>query len=162
MNFWKCSIVFLNVSGRTGTGNFPNLRSFRLELGPALGCAVVGGMGQNVGLARAVVGLHAISHIANRAAGWRHLILVASLGLLALLTDFQAAQAQPSGGTISTVTIDGIRYRVHTFTSSGTLHVDAPLDNVEYLVVAGGGGGDRGRVTEDGIGGSWGDGGGGG
>jgi hypothetical protein len=45
-----------------------------------------------------------------------------------------------NGGTISTVIENGIRYRVHTFTSSGTLSV-LSAGKVEVLAVAGGGGG---------------------
>jgi hypothetical protein len=43
-----------------------------------------------------------------------------------------------NGGTVSTVSIDGINYRVHTFTTSGTLTV-VKGGFVEVLVVAGGG-----------------------
>jgi hypothetical protein len=50
-----------------------------------------------------------------------------------------------TGGTITTPTINGIPYRVHTFSGSGTfsLAVSDPGSeaSVEYLIVAGGGGG---------------------
>ena len=45
-----------------------------------------------------------------------------------------------TGGTETTVTISGVRYRVHTFTTSGTLTMVLPGE-VEYLVVGGGGAG---------------------
>jgi hypothetical protein len=44
------------------------------------------------------------------------------------------------GGEISTVFINGKKYKVHTFTSSGTLTVETG-GNFEYLIVAGGGAG---------------------
>ena len=46
--------------------------------------------------------------------------------------------AAPAGGTITT----SGNYRIHTFTSSGTLSTSAySISNAEYLVIAGGGGG---------------------
>jgi hypothetical protein len=53
---------------------------------------------------------------------------------------FQSNQAFANGGTVSTVIENGINYRVHTFTSSGTLTV-LSAGIVEVLTVAGGGGG---------------------
>jgi hypothetical protein len=53
---------------------------------------------------------------------------------------FQSNQAFANGGTISTVIENGIRYRVHTFTSSGTLTV-LSAGKMEVLTVAGGGAG---------------------
>jgi hypothetical protein len=44
-----------------------------------------------------------------------------------------------TGGVTSTVTVDGIQYKVHTFVSSGTFTVTTGGE-VEYLIVAGGGG----------------------
>ncbi len=46
-----------------------------------------------------------------------------------------------SGGTESTITVNGSLYRLHAFTSTGTLTVNAnaPM-SVECLVIAGGGG----------------------
>jgi phage tail-like protein len=55
-----------------------------------------------------------------------------------------------TGGTETTVTISGVRYKIHTFTSSGTLTMVSPGD-VEYLVVGGGGAG--GSHTGAGLGG---------
>ena len=49
---------------------------------------------------------------------------------------------EATGGTETTITDGGIDYKVHTFTSSGTLNVTNGGE-VEYLVIAGGGGGDR-------------------
>ena len=43
-----------------------------------------------------------------------------------------------TGGTVTTVTDGGTNYRVHTFTSSGTLLVYGSLI-AEYLIVGGGG-----------------------
>jgi hypothetical protein len=70
----------------------------------------------------------------------------------ALRNRFESNQAFANGGTISTVIENGIRYRVHTFTSSGTLTV-LSSGKVEALVVAGGGGGGWGNVNFDGNGG---------
>ena len=56
-----------------------------------------------------------------------------------------------NGGTVSTVSIDGINYRVHTFTTSGTLTV-IESGFAEVLVVAGGGPG-GGQGGNDGSGG---------
>ena len=53
---------------------------------------------------------------------------------------FQSYQAYANGGTITTITQNGVNYRVHTFTSSGTLSV-TQSGSVEVLMVAGGGGG---------------------
>ena len=53
---------------------------------------------------------------------------------------FQSYQAYANGGTVTTLTQNGVNYRVHTFTSSGTLSVTQSGD-VEVLMVAGGGGG---------------------
>lgn len=44
----------------------------------------------------------------------------------------------PTGGTITTATIDGKDYRIHTFAEDGVFVVAAPLD-VEYFLVGGGG-----------------------
>lgn len=63
-----------------------------------------------------------------------------------------------SGGTESTITENGVAYKVHAFTSSGSFVVTRP-GNIEYLVVGGGGsgvsthagtpaGGDGGSQTE--------------
>jgi hypothetical protein len=53
---------------------------------------------------------------------------------------FQSYQAYANGGTVTTITENGTTYRVHTFTTSGTLSV-VEGGTVEVLVVAGGGGG---------------------
>jgi hypothetical protein len=47
------------------------------------------------------------------------------------------------GGTITTATISGSLYRIHTFTSNGTFTVHGPA-TMDYLIVAGGGGGGSG------------------
>jgi len=59
---------------------------------------------------------------------------------------------QPTGGTISTYSSGGVNYRVHTFTSSGSLVY--PIDNaVSILIVAGGGAGGAGTGGGGGAGG---------
>jgi hypothetical protein len=45
-----------------------------------------------------------------------------------------------TGGTVTTTTVEGTDYLVHTFTTSGTFALNYDRD-VEYLIVAGGGGG---------------------
>ena len=49
-----------------------------------------------------------------------------------------------TGGTVSTYSSGGINYKVHTFTSSGSLVVTG-AGVVDYLIVAGGGGGGSGN-----------------
>src|ERR1035437_441391 len=71
---------------------------------------------------------------ASFAAGYLLLLLCAG-GLL----DSRPAAATDATGGNSTI-IDGSGYRIHTFTSSGTLTVNT-MGNVQVLVVAGGGGG---------------------
>jgi hypothetical protein len=63
---------------------------------------------------------------------------------------FLAAVAAPAGvvatggDTVTDITVDGISYRVHQFTTVGTSTFTVTADgDVEYLVVAGGGGGGR-------------------
>jgi hypothetical protein len=53
---------------------------------------------------------------------------------------YQSYEAYANGGTVTTLSQNGVNYRVHTFTSSGTLSVTKGGD-VEVLMVAGGGGG---------------------
>ena len=50
------------------------------------------------------------------------------------------SQIEATGGTESDITIDGVDYRLHVFTTSDDLVVTKP-GFVEYLIVAGGGGG---------------------
>ena len=57
-----------------------------------------------------------------------------------------------TGGTVTEITQDGEQYRVHTFTSDGTLDVTRSGE-VEYLVVAGGGSGGEGSGGGGGAGG---------
>jgi hypothetical protein len=64
---------------------------------------------------------------------------------------FETNQAFATGGVVTTVIENGIRYRVHTFTSSGTLTV-TNAGKMEVLSVAGGGGG-SGNFYDDGAGG---------
>ena len=64
---------------------------------------------------------------------------------------FQFYGALATGGSVSTITENGVSYRVHTFTSSGNLTVQKS-GSVEVLVVAGGGGG-SGNFYDDGAGG---------
>jgi hypothetical protein len=65
---------------------------------------------------------------------------------------FQSYQAYANGGTVTTLTQNGVNYRVHTFTSSGTLSV-TQSGSVEVLVVAGGGGGGNNHAGGGGAGG---------
>jgi len=60
------------------------------------------------------------------------------------VSEFESPLAA-TGGTETTITDNGVDYKVHTFTSSGTFEVTQGSGEVEYLVVAGGGGG-GGRV----------------
>jgi hypothetical protein len=68
------------------------------------------------------------------------------------LNRFQSNQAFAIGGTVSSVIENGVKYRVHTFTSSGTLTV-LSSGKVESLVVAGGGGGGGNHAGGGGAGG---------
>jgi hypothetical protein len=65
---------------------------------------------------------------------------------------FQFYGAYANGGTVTTLTQNGVNYRVHTFTSSGTLSV-TQSGSVEVLVVAGGGGGGGSTAGGGGAGG---------
>jgi hypothetical protein len=60
--------------------------------------------------------------------------------------------ALATGGSVSTVTQNGVTYRVHTFTSSGTLTITKG-GSVEVLVVAGGGSGGGSTAGGGGAGG---------
>ncbi|MEK7145011.1 MAG: hypothetical protein AAB794_04135, partial [Patescibacteria group bacterium] len=48
-----------------------------------------------------------------------------------------AKQIVATGGTVTTVVQNGVLYKVHTFTSSGTFRVASGSGKVWYLVVAG-------------------------
>lgn len=91
-----------------------------------------------------------------------------AFGALSLLSDgirswrvlhFYDGSLTPSdqfatGGTITTATVGGMSYTIHTFTTVGTTSfVVSRAVNVEYLVVAGGGGGGVGRAGGGGGGG---------
>ena len=52
----------------------------------------------------------------------------------------KASPITATGGTITTVTTNGVTRKVHTFTSSDTFQVTSGKGKVQYLVVAGGGG----------------------
>lgn len=59
-----------------------------------------------------------------------------------------------TGGTITKITVSGIRYNVHEFTNSGNFVTPASgLTNVEILLVGGGGGGGSARNNSAGGGG---------
>ena len=61
---------------------------------------------------------------------------------------------EATGGTVTTVTDGGIRYRVHTFTTPGTHDfVVTSGGDVEYLIVGGGGGGGQNAGSDGGGGG---------
>jgi len=57
-----------------------------------------------------------------------------------------------TGGTITTATIDGVEYRIHTFAEDGEFVALSPLD-VEYLLVGGGGCGFVQNPSNNGAGG---------
>ena len=78
-------------------------------------------------------------------------LALAVIGLSASVTPAYAVTA--TGGTVTTYTVGGITYNVHTFTGSGTFHVTAGGD-VRYLVVGGGGGGGTTQPTGGGGGGA--------
>jgi hypothetical protein len=65
---------------------------------------------------------------------------------------FQSFGALAQGGTETTITQDGISYKVHTFTSSGSLTI-VKGGSVEVLVVAGGGSGGGSTAGGGGAGG---------
>jgi hypothetical protein len=65
---------------------------------------------------------------------------------------FISTNVSAIGGTVTFNTINGLRYKVHTFTSSGTFTVYTGGE-IELLCVAGGGGGGRGRGGGGGAGG---------
>jgi hypothetical protein len=65
---------------------------------------------------------------------------------------FESYQAYAEGGAISTVTQDGVTYRVHTFTSSGNLSV-VKGGAMEVLVIAGGASGGGSTAGGGGAGG---------
>ncbi len=59
-----------------------------------------------------------------------------------------------SGGTVTTIILNGMTYVVHTFRTTGATTFTASVGlNIEYLVVAGGGGGGVGRAGGGGGGG---------
>lgn len=60
--------------------------------------------------------------------------------LLSTGGDYVTPTAAASGGTETTISEGGVTYKVHTFTSNGTLTVSTGGE-FEYLIVAGGGGG---------------------
>ena len=46
-----------------------------------------------------------------------------------------------TGGSETTISVSGVNYKVHTFTSSSTLSVSSGISDIEYVVIGGGGGG---------------------
>ena len=46
-----------------------------------------------------------------------------------------------TGGSETTISVSGVDYKVHTFTSSSTLSVSSDISDIEYVVIGGGGGG---------------------
>jgi len=70
----------------------------------------------------------------------RHAARASTLDAGGIVIQPVQGEVSATGGTESTITVDGVDYRVHTFTSSGTLTVTEGGE-VEYLVVGGGGGG---------------------
>jgi hypothetical protein len=66
----------------------------------------------------------------------------ANSGVWTLQEQSIASAAFAIGGAETTIDVGGVNYRVHTFTTPGTLTVFKSV-SVDYLVVAGGGGGGR-------------------
>ena len=66
-----------------------------------------------------------------------------------------------TGGYITTALIDGLNYKIHTFTSSADFVVDDGSGDVDWLIIAGGGGGGGNHQGSDSRGGSGGGGAGG-
>jgi hypothetical protein len=58
-----------------------------------------------------------------------------------LLGSLGAGSITATGGSVSTITIDGISYKLHTFTSNDTFNISSGADNVSYLIVGAGGSG---------------------
>ena len=67
----------------------------------------------------------------------KYILLI--LGLSVGIANAQSSIA--TGGTVSTITVGGIKYFVHIFTANGTFTTTATISGLEYLVVGGGGGG---------------------
>jgi hypothetical protein len=76
-------------------------------------------------------------------------IVIAAVVMLAAISHGQMfaqmfgqsfAYVSATGGNVTNYTLDGISYRAHIFTNSGTFTVTAG-GSVDYLVVGGGGGG---------------------
>lgn len=70
-------------------------------------------------------------------------------------TTLRIAAVQATGGTVTTITQNGMQYRVHRFTAGSTFTItSAPSGaRVEYLIVGGGGSGGRGDNGQGGGGG---------
>ncbi len=67
---------------------------------------------------------------------------------------FTPSGVSATGGTVTTATVGGMTYVIHTFSITGTATFTASTSlNIEYLVVAGGGGGGVGRAGGGGGGG---------
>ena len=65
------------------------------------------------------------------------------------------SEISATGGSVSTITQNGVSYRVHEFTSTGTssFNIVSGSGTVEYLIVAGGGGGGKQNGAGGGAGG---------
>lgn len=61
-----------------------------------------------------------------------------------ILASQGAGSISATGGTITNITVNGIAYKLHTFTSNGTFTINSGADNVDYLIVGGGGSGGAG------------------
>lgn len=72
---------------------------------------------------------------------------------LEIYTDPDATSIVATGGVVSDIEVEGITYRVHTFTSSDTFVISAGAGDVDYLIVGGGGSGGRNNVGGGGGGG---------
>jgi hypothetical protein len=61
-----------------------------------------------------------------------------------LLGSLGAGSITATGGTVTTIVVNGISYKLHTFTSGDTFSISSGADNVDYLIVGGGGSGGSG------------------
>ena len=72
---------------------------------------------------------------------------------VAWFDNFDASALATGGDSVEDITVDGVNYRVHTFTSVGTnTFTVTRAGPVEYLIVAGGGAGGRGNPDRGGGG----------
>lgn len=95
------------------------------------------------------------SNLNGSAGGSGTVIIRYPIGIAKITTALLPGSIVATGGTITDVTQNGIKYKVHTFTTTGsdTFTVTSGKGKVWYLVVAGGGGGGRDHTGGGGAGG---------